>query len=155
MWPSCRRIPCTPSAEARGLGSQEEPTGKGGYLLILELSMSTKSRELQPLSLKRKLTFSRLTIATSVFLCRAPSRLSCGPRQLWRTKAWPARGLRTCFGGRKFCVLFIVLWWDPGGRRGLWGSFPCGTVFIFQLVGCPGSEGRGQSVAGTLKLGTR
>lgn len=54
-----------------------------------------------------------------------PSRgslVSCGPRQLWRTKACPARGPRACFGGRKSCVLFIVLGWDPGGRGGGGGA---------------------------------
>lgn len=74
----------------------------------------------------------------SVSLCSAPSRLSYGPSWRWRTKDWPARGLGACFGGRECCVLFIVLWRDPGV---LWGGELCPLwhLLIYQFVEYPWS----------------
>lgn len=69
----------------------------------------------------------------SAFLCSGPSRLSYGPSQLWRTKAWPARGLRACFGGQSSvsCLLHcggvLVCVCGGGGLCPLWN-------YMYQLV---------------------
>lgn len=87
-----------------------------------------------------------------MFLCSVPSRLCYGPSLLWRTKGWPAKGLRACFGGKEvLCFAYcIVVSWGVGGK--------CGVRSPVELSACGMSwfwlRQRGQSIIPTLKLGT-